>query len=71
MCTGKTLQALRKVKGKSQQELAETRDITQQAISKLEKQKWVDRENVECYLKALKSSWKELEAVEKITPLAE
>jgi len=68
MCTGKTLKSLRKLKGKRQKDITVALKVTQQAISKMEKQKRVDRQNMEAILKSLKSSWKELEAVEKITP---
>ncbi len=66
MSTGKTLQSLRKLKGKSQREIADKLDITQQAYSKLERREWIDIERTENILQALKSSRKELEEIKKI-----
>jgi len=66
MHSGKTIRALRKLKGVSQQKVAMKLGITQQAYSKLETHEWIDNEKLENILTALESNGKELEAIKKI-----
>lgn len=65
MCDGITLKKLRLLKNVSQQEMARRPGISQQAYSKLEKQKTVNRERLRKILSVLKSSHRELEAIKK------
>jgi transcriptional regulator with XRE-family HTH domain len=68
MQSGKSLLLLRKLKGLSQQEVADRLAITQQAYSKIEKKEWIDYEKVDVILTALKSSREELESIKKLIP---
>lgn len=66
MQSGKSLLLLRKLRGLSQQEVADRLAITQQAYSKIEKKEWIDYEKVDAILTALKSSREELESIKKL-----
>lgn len=68
MQIGKSIQALRKIKGLSQLQVAKMLAVSQQAYSKLEKQEWVEYDKVEKILSLLNSSRRELEAINKFTP---
>jgi transcriptional regulator with XRE-family HTH domain len=68
MQSGKSLLLLRKLKGLSQQEVADRLSISQQAYSKIEKKEWIEYEKMEAILKALKSSREELQSIKKLSP---
>ena len=65
--TGKIIKTLRRVKGHSQLQVAKALRITQQAYSKIEKQKSIEGRKLDRILLALKSSRKELDMIRKIT----
>jgi len=66
MQPGKSLLLLRKLKGLSQQEVADKLFISQQAYSKIEKKEWIEYEKMDAILAALKSSREELESLKKL-----
>ena len=65
--TGKAIKLLRKMKGISQEQVAKSLAVTQQAYSKIEKQPWLDGRKIDSILAALKSSRKELETIKKVS----
>ena len=66
MSSGKAIQTLRILKGKSQEQLGVLLGIGQQAVSKFENLESVDKKRVEKIVVALKSSRNEVEIIQKL-----
>ena len=64
---GKLIKLLRRIKGYSQLQVAKGLCITQQAYSKIEKQKWIEGRKLDSILAALKSCRRELDMIRKIS----
>jgi transcriptional regulator with XRE-family HTH domain len=63
---GRTMQSLRNLKSTTQEELAQKLGITQQMVSKLEKQQWINPELVREIVSALKSTNREWDTIHKL-----
>jgi transcriptional regulator with XRE-family HTH domain len=71
MHCGKALMLLRKFKNKTQRDVAENLNATQQYVSELEKQKHLNGEKLDRILKALNANREEYEKFKKVLPPAE
>jgi transcriptional regulator with XRE-family HTH domain len=66
MNSGKTLRILRTLRGLTQKQLGSQLNITQQAVSKMEKHPWIDSDTMKKVLSALGCSNEELTEIKKI-----